>query len=313
MKALALLLALTSAAAAEPTTRWSQGVPEATQAKANKLFAEANQLFAEQAHAPAVEKYRAALALWDHPMIRFNLAVTLVRLDRILEAADELDRALRFGNEPFPKELYQQALDYKALIKGRVGQVEASCDQSGVRVLLDGKPWFDCPGKHEQRVLAGPHAVVGERNGFLTSSQRLIAIGGETATAKVQLVPLEAAVKLEYPYPRWVPWTVAGGGAALSLAALGVWLSGRSQMDQFSTQLAMTCPSGCDLSTQPALAAERDSAELKGKIAASLAIVGGAATITGVVLVILDRPRRTLPVEVVPTPGGAAAIASWRF
>ena len=86
-----------AAPAAADTTRWSQGVPEAKQAQANTLFDAGNQLFAQQAHAPALEKYRAAIAIWDHPLIRFNLAVTLIRLDRPLEAAEDLEQALRFA------------------------------------------------------------------------------------------------------------------------------------------------------------------------------------------------------------------------
>src|SRR5439155_6363082 len=99
--ALLALAAWCAIARAEAPKPWSQGVPEATQQRANALFAEGNQLFAQQAHGPALDKYHAAIALWDHPLIRFNMAVTLIRLDRVLEAADELDRALRYGAQPF--------------------------------------------------------------------------------------------------------------------------------------------------------------------------------------------------------------------
>ena len=80
MKTLVVLLALAGTAYADDP--WAQGVPLANQKAANKLFAEANQLFAQQAHGPALEKYKAAIAIWDHPLIRFNMAVTEIRLDR---------------------------------------------------------------------------------------------------------------------------------------------------------------------------------------------------------------------------------------
>jgi hypothetical protein len=314
MLAFAIVAVLARVAGADTAKPWLQGVSEATQNQANALFSEANQLFAQQAHAPAVEKYRAALALWDHPLIRFNLAVTLIRLDRTLEAADELERALRFGSDPFPADLYQQALDYQALLKKQVGNVAASCDQAGVHVLLDGKPWFECPGAKTERVLAGPHAVVGERDGYLTASTKLVVVGGGTDTAKLHLVTLDAAVKLEYPYPRWAPWAVTGAGAAIALGGLAVWLSGRAQMDQFSTDLAAACPSGCTLSSQmSSLANERDSAELKGKIAVAMGITGGVAIVGGVVFTILNHPKRVMPVEIAPTQGGITAAKSWTF
>jgi hypothetical protein len=301
-------------ARADNSAPWADGVPQAQQDRANAIFAEANQLFAVQAHAPAVDKYRAALALWDHPMIRFNLAVALIRLDRILEAADELDRALRFADKPFPKELYQRALDYQALVKGRVGDVEASCAQPNVHVLLDGKPWFDCPASQKVRVMAGPHTLVGERDGFLSSSQRIVAIGGTVTTSKVELIPLEAAVKLEYPAPRWVPWTIASAGAAIALGGFGLWVSARNDMDRFSTELAAACPMGCELSTQPALADERHGALLDGNIAIGAIGTGGAVVLGGVLFAILDHPRRVLPhLEVMPSAGGMAARVGWRF
>lgn len=310
------LIVVQARPAAADVKPWAVGVPEATQDKANAIFEEGNQLFAQQAHAPALEKYKAALALWDHPLIRFNLAVTLIRLDRPLEAADELEKALRFGDAPFKKDLYQQALDYQALLKGRVGYIEATCDQTGAAVLLDGKPWFACPGTQKIRVMAGEHALVGELRNFLTSSQRIVVAGGATATEKVKLVPLESAVILKYPYRRWIPYTITGAGAAIGLGGLAVWLAGRSQMNDFEDNFARDCPMGCqkDLSDKPLLRDLRDSAELKGKIGISMMVAGGAVTVGGIVMAIINRPQRILPkIEVAPTAGGMAASTHWSF
>jgi hypothetical protein len=316
MRSCATLLAVLLAAgvAHADNKPWAQGVAQKTQDEANALFADANTLFARQAHAAALEKYRAAIALWDHPLIRFNMAVTLIRLDRVLEAADELDQALRYGNTPFEADHYQQALDYKALLAGRVGTIEASCEQAGAHVLLDGKPWFDCPNTRKQRVLAGEHAVVGERDGYLTRSLRLVVTGGSTMREKLELVPLDSAVALEYPTRRWIPWTIAGGGAAIAVSGLAVLFAGRSQMDKFSNEFRMACPQGCSLSTQPLLADERSSAQLKGTVGVSMIVAGGAVAASGVVWAILNKPRRVMPtVEVTPSHGGASASVGWQF
>lgn len=318
MKRASLLavLALAAGTAAADPKPWAAGVPEARQDQANAIFEEGNQLFAQQAHAPALEKYRAALALWDHPLIRFNLAVTLIRLDRTLEAADELEKALRYGEQPFKPDLYQQALDYQALLRRQLGYVEAACTQPGTSVLLDGKPWFACPGTQKTRVIVGEHAVVAERAGYLTSSRRVVVAGGASIHEDIALVPLESAVTLVYPYRRWIPYTLTGGGVALGLAGLGVWLAGRSQMDEFEANFLEKCPMGCptDLPDDPSLRAQRDSAELKGTVGISMMIAGGAVTVGGVILVILNRPTRVLPaIEVAPTAGGATASTSWTF
>ncbi len=304
-----------------PPKPWAVGVPQDVQDKATALYEEGNTLFAQQAHAPALEKYKQALALWDHPLIRFNMAVTEIRLERILEAADDLEKSLRFGDEPFKQKsdtLYQQALDYQALVKGRVGYVEASCDQAGAHVFFDGKPWFDAPGKKKMRVLAGEHAITAEKDKFLTRSQKIVVTGGATASQDIKLVPLDTAVVLKYRYRRWIPWTVTGLGVALAAGGVGVWFLGKSEMNQFQADYTVQCANGCEPGlTDPAhrsLANERDSAELKGKIGIGMAGAGGAVMATGIVLAIMNRGERVLPnLEVAPKPGGGVAAVGWRF
>ena len=301
---------------AEPKP-WADGIPDAAQKQASALYEEGNTLFAQQAHAPALEKYRAAVDLWDHPLIQFNLAVTLIRLDRILEAAEHLDRALRYQAAPYKDELYQQALDYQRLVQGRVGFVEASCAQAGAKVLLDGKRWFNCPGTQKVRAMAGEHTLVGELSGFLTASQPLIVLGGTTVTKKVTLLPLDTAVKYEYPRRRWIPWTITVAGAALGLAGGGIWFAGRSQMKTFDRNFAAECTTtGCakDLSDHLALRDQRDGAKLKGTIGITMMVAGGAVMLGGIVMTAMNRPKRVLPnMEVIPSEGGITASAGWSF
>jgi hypothetical protein len=312
--AFAVLASLAPGARANP---WSQGISEDTQAQANKIFAEANQLAGQQAHAAAVDKYKEAVALWDHPMIQYNMAHALIRLDRVLEAAVALEAALRYGATPFTPALYEQATAYQQLIAGRVGTIEVSCTQPTAQVLLDGKPWFECPGTKSLQVLAGEHSVVVEARDYMTSSRRVIVTGSNTARESVELVPIDAMVKLEYPRPRWIPWTIAGLGAGVGFGGLGFWFAGKNQMDRFEASFAQACPTGCmaDLADEPALRDQRDSAQLKGKIAVTMMITGGVMAVTGVVWGgFINRPRRLLPVtDVMPTPGGAVASATWQF
>jgi hypothetical protein len=308
---LVLLVLLGRAAHAQP---WAEGVTDKNQNAAQALFADANKLFAQEAHGPALEKYVQAIALWDHPLIRFNMAVTLVRLDRFLDAALAIDRALRFGQAPFPTpEQYRQALDYQKLVGGRVGELEVTCAQAGVQVTLDGKQWLACPATQKLRVLAGEHALVAEAKDHMTKSQRLVVTGGKTTTASVELLRIETVATYEHPTRRWIPWTVAGGGAGLAAIGVAIWFSGRSQMDDFDENFARECPAGCDLDDAPALRDQRDGAQFKGNLGAAMVIGGGAVLAGGVVwAVVFNKPQRVLP-TVEATPQGATLGASWRW
>ncbi|MBV8756262.1 MAG: tetratricopeptide repeat protein [Deltaproteobacteria bacterium] len=312
---LALVFVLATTSAYADDVPWAKGVSDAAQAQANELYAQGNDLFAHQDNAGALAKYQAAIALWDHPRIRFNMAVTLIRLDRIVEAADSLDAALKYGDKPFSPDLYQRVLDDQQLVRGRVGELEVSCSQPDVHLLLDGKPLATCPATQKQRVLAGEHLLLAEKKDFMTVSRRVIVVGGKTATEDVSLVPIESAVILKYRYPRWMPYTVAGTGAAIALGGLGFYFAGRSQMDRFEAEFAMQCMNGCTLASQPLLADERSSAKLKGDIGIGMMVGGGAIAIAGVALAVINsKAERILPsVETVPTHGGAITRVGWRF
>jgi hypothetical protein len=310
-----LAVLLVSTAARADDVPWANGVSDATQAQANELYAQGNDLFARQDNAGALAKYQAAIALWDHPRIRFNMAVTLIRLDRIVEAADALDAALRYGDKPFTPDLYQRVLDDEQLVRGRVGEIEISCQQPDVHVLLDGAPLATCPTTKKLRLLAGDHILLGEKASYMTVSRHVAVTGGKTTTEDLALIPIESAVILTYRYPRWLPYTVAGTGAALALGGVALYVASKSQMDRFDADFATQCPQGCKLSDYPLLADERDSATLKDRIAIGMLIGGGAVAVTGIALAVINsKAERTLPsIETTPTHGGAITSVGWRF
>ena len=295
---------------------WDSARSPADRDKANTLFGEANELYGKGAHRAAVDKYKQALALWDHPSIHFNMAVALIRLDRILEAADELDTALKYGDEPFSPEEYAQVLEKKRLVRARVGDITVSCAQEDVQVLLDARPWFTCPGTRTQRVLADEHLVVGEATGFATYSHRVRLTGGASEMLKLELRSFDDGATYEYPTPRWIPWTIAGAGAAIVVGGFGMWIAARDQTESFEQAFERECPNRCetDLSDHPALRDQRDSAALKSDIATAMFVGGGAVVVAGTVWAILNRPRRVSPsVEVAPTADGAQAMIRGRF
>jgi hypothetical protein len=200
---------------------WEADVAPATREEAQTLFEEGNLLFAQQAHAPALAKYQAAIALWDHPLIRLNKAVTELRLDRILEAADDLDAAMRFGKEPFTDNEYRNLREQQQLIATKVGHIEATCTEPGMQVLLDGEPWLSCPAKASRRVLIGRHALLGQKQGATPIARQLTISAGMRAVETIELVR-NGETRSSDPgssRPLWRnPWL--WGGAALLTAGI---------------------------------------------------------------------------------------------
>jgi tetratricopeptide (TPR) repeat protein len=304
VKVMLALLVLCGIAYADPP--WAEGVTSQHKDQAEALWNKANDLILKREHAKAVDNYKAALALWDHPKIQLNLAMALITLERYLEAADALERALRYGKDPYSDADYAEAENFKKLVDGRIGTIEVMCTQDGAQVALDGKAWFSCPGTKAMRVIADKHAVTAELAGYMTQSRSVAVLGGTVTKESIKLVPLATAVRFEYPYRRWIPWTVAAAGVVVAGAGLGVWLQAKSDADDVETFFRMECPMGCDLSTQPALAAAREDAARKGDIGIVTMAAGGAVVVTGVVLAVINRPRR---VAITPSAEGGGTLS----
>src|SRR5690242_4927842 len=88
-------------AAGEAVERpWTKGVTPEQKEKAQALLGEGNQLFLDAKYLDALAKYREAVALYDHPQIRFNITRCLINLDRKTEAYENIEAALKYGKVP---------------------------------------------------------------------------------------------------------------------------------------------------------------------------------------------------------------------
>jgi len=134
---------------------WAENIPSAQQEQALLLFGEANKLFEDSQHLAALAKYREALKVWDHPAIRYNAAVALIHLDQPLNAYENLEPALRYGEAPLGPETYQQALTYRKLLLGQLAELKVTCAEQRAEVMLDGQSLFVGPGEAARRLLPG--------------------------------------------------------------------------------------------------------------------------------------------------------------
>ena len=309
-----LAVAAGSARADDP---WAQGVSQEHKAGAQKLLEAGNALFLEKKYRDALDQYTAAIAQWDHPAIEFNIVRCYIFLEKPVEASEHLEVALKYGAAPLEDTVYQEALSYQKLLGKQVGNLEVSCGQPGARVTLDGEPLIaSCPGRETRRLAIGPHEVVGVKDGFLTQTQDIVIVGGTPQTADVKLVPLADTARVTHRWATWKPWLVFGGGLALVAVGGGLDAIATQQMNAFDANVSTCGSMGCNGpgSTRNIAVSERDRAKLESQIGVGILAVGAAATVTGAVLLYMNRAHTVYEhATITPTTGGAAVSLQGAF
>lgn len=277
-------------------TPWAQGVPERSQQRALQLFREGNTYFEQLKYTEAFAKYELALASWDHPNIRYNMAICLINMRQPLVAWKYLELALRFGDAPLGKRLHAEAKTHVAALESSLAQLTVRTSQPEIRIMVDGNQVLSGAGTHTMKLLAGRHQLVASRPGHITQSRALDLPAGKPTIEEIALLPDVVKVERENYERRWkwwVPWGVTGAGIPLALTGTAFYLAGRTQMRNYDEALRVACPGGCMSDAIPTeLQRRRSSAELKGGIGVAFWTGAAAAAITGGVMAILNRPRK---------------------
>jgi hypothetical protein len=309
----ALVPVLAPATARAQRAPWAEGVTDSQKAEAKALLDAGNALLLDKKYVEALDKYTAAVAVWDHPAIRFNMVRCLIQLGRNLEAFDNLEKSLQYGAAPLEDTVYNEALSYQKLLASQIGDVRVRCEQPGVTLTLDGQPLAVCPATETRRVLVGAHQIVGTKAGLLPTTVELVVEAGATRDVEIKLDPLAKGARIVHRWPQYVPYSVFGGGVAVGGIGLLVYAIGRSQMSTFDQHVDASCTTRCATDEIPGhIADAKRRGEVMGTVGASLMITGGAAVVTGAVMIYLNRGRTVYP-EISPTPGGAAVSWTTRF
>lgn len=275
---------------------WSRGVPATERATAEALFLEGNELFESSLFAEAADRYRAALAHWQHPAIHLNLAKALILLQRPVEAVNSLRVAVQHPEAHDSPEQYDWARESLERLEAQLVEITVTCADEGAEVTVDGVRLFEAPGRGSAHFLPGQHVVVAEKRGYVAVPVRLVLAPGERASVRVSMMSLAAARAAERRFPAWTPWAALGSGAALAMAG-GVmrWQAGET-FARFDARFSEACPTGCrKAGTPPELRALHARGVREGRLGTALWITGGLAVAGGVTLLVLDRPG---PIEV---------------
>ena len=235
-------------AAADPgeCKPWVCDVPEERQSQALVFYEEGNKLFEDSLFTAAAERYRAAIELWDHPAIHYNLALAQSGLDQPIAAYQSLQQALRHDGEALQAEELGQARAMVARLREKIAEVHVVCHEAGAAVTLDGKPLFTGPGEATRLVLVGQHQIDARKTGHVTASQA-VTLGSEKRTrVEIRLIPEDKATVSIRPLPLWLPWATTAAGVGLGVAGLTLHGSSRDNYDEYTRQLRIQCARGCE-------------------------------------------------------------------
>lgn len=282
---------------------WARGVPPDQQKKALELFRAGNTLLKESVFVKAAEKYREALALWDHPAIHYNLALALLNLDQPLEVHEHLMAAMKYGVAPLDSEKMEHARTYKGLVEKQLARVEITCDEPGATVSLDGQVVFTAPGRYEGLVRPGAHTFVASKEGSAPTNLSRTLPAAEKTTVALKLYTAEDLTRYERRWPAWRPWAVLGAGAAVALAGGALHMQAKGSFEDFDTRIAQC--GGCV--PTPEVSDLRTRGDSRQQLAFGAYAVGGAAAVTGAILLYINRPQAyRISVDEAATPQGVS-------
>jgi hypothetical protein len=272
---------------------WYCGVSEQDKQRALELYEQGNQRFDDTLFPDAVASYRAALAHWNHPGVHYNLMLALVALDHSIEAYESSIEALRYGPDALEAEDHRRARDYHKLLRGRIAELTVTCDEPGAEVTLDGKPTMKGPGQIHLFILPGQHELVARKPGYLATHRTLMLVSEKPASVHLRMLPSTQALVTTRRWDAWQPWAVVGAGVGIGL--LGGLLEWRSEINnvQFKRLFEKDCEDGCRESEfSDAMESRQQRYRWYRRTGHGASLVGGAAIVSGLVLVYLNRPQQ---------------------
>jgi tetratricopeptide (TPR) repeat protein len=276
----------------DPEKPWVRGVPMEDREAARVIFRNGYRLAEElKAYRSAAEKFTAALAMWRHPSFYFNLGLAQFYLGQEVEARENLERALEYGEEPLGTEFFQEAQKRLQEVKRQLGRIRVTCRTPGASVTLDGSTLFIGPGSHEGWMKAKAYEVTAKKPGYQSEARRVIVPAGEFLEVDLSLVTLTQAADISRRWASWKPWAVVASGIAVMGGGSVAHAFAFRNLKAFDEEvLALDCaPDGCEedeVDHDQFRRARRQQVFAVGSYA-----VGGSLIITGAVLLYWNRPR----------------------
>lgn len=200
------------------------------QAKARELFTEGGTLLQARDYGRAEGRFREALALFAHPPIAYNLALSLEKQGRFKEALEVLQAALGGAFGELDVEQQTQFEDRKRDVSRLLARLRVRASAPG-RLRIDGHEYGSLDVGREQEVLLDPgaHLIVVEfAQGHVERTVRLATRGVEELTVTpppTWVAPEKGSTQAEETSVFESPWfwlssAVAVGGVVAAVVLL---------------------------------------------------------------------------------------------
>jgi len=272
---------------------WNRGVTLETRIAARDLFLEGNRLFKIPLFSQAVEKYTQAIAQWKHPAFYFNLALAEINLGQYLDAREDLEQALKYGEPPLRADRFGEAQKQLVEVKRHLGRIRVSCATPGAEVTLDGAVLFVGPGDREVWIKAQAHEVLAKKSAYATQAKHVTVVPGARETVELSLRKLIE----DRPWAAWKPWTVLGAGVGIAAAGGVFHAVAAHNFNLYDARFAkldcaaMGCTEQQIAMKDPHLNAKLSHARLERNLAFGGYVAGGLAIAGGVALLYMNRPH----------------------
>lgn len=291
--------------------------PDADIPRAKALFAQAVDKHQQLVRGDARDLYDQALELWDNPDIRWNLALVLEDLGQYLRAHEQLDVALRWGDALGAERLREVRDRMQALEARHLARIEASSDEPGAEITLDGQPWFRGAGRKSKLVEPGEHYVAARKEGFFPVTRSVSVAAGHAARGALAM-DADRLVETRR-WPAWRPWIVVTAGAVVTVVGAELAWQASRYRDNARRSFPDACDQykGCDPRVTPA---GYDRAVTDQRLAIAAFVVGGTALAVGLTMAWVNQleVHRTEahapdPIEVMPVLSADQAGLSARL
>ncbi|GAB4568609.1 MAG: hypothetical protein Tsb0020_22240 [Haliangiales bacterium] len=266
---------------------WAENLSQQQRDEADALYQQGTERIQRLQFIQAAEKLRAALALWDHPGIHYNLALALDNLGETLAAYRHISLALRYQGAALHVSECKQAHVMRQRLRRLLAEISIVCSQPGSVVKLGGQPRCRGQDRVSQLVMPGEYELDITGPDYTRRTETIRLERDQSRTFRVQRTPPITNA--------WLPWLLIGSSTAIGAMGYILHQDARGDFLAYDAAFVDVCGAGCRDDDPDAPTHVLNRARWKQRFAIGSYIAGSSLLATGAVLVYWQQ-RKTFEV-----------------